>query len=96
VAESIGIHPVHLAREFRKHYHCTVGEYLRRLRIEHASRKLIESDSSLVDISEAAGFADQSHFGRTFKRLMGITPNGYRALFSSAKHIPNGSDDSRR
>ncbi len=76
----IGVHPVHLAREFRKHYHSTVGEYLRRLRIEYTIRELATSDASLVELAAAAGFSDQSHLSRTFKRHTGMSPATYRSL----------------
>ena len=78
LSEAVGVHPSHLARAFRRHYHCTVGEYVRQLRIEHACRQLSSANSSLAEVSVAAGFADQSHFGRTFKRLLGMTPAQYR------------------
>ena len=81
VATSVGVHPVHLAREFRKFYRCTIGEYIRQLRIEHACRALYASDAPLAAIAAAAGFSDQSHFSRTFKRLIGVTPAEYRAAF---------------
>jgi AraC family transcriptional regulator len=83
LATSVGVHPVHLAREFRKFYRCTIGEYIRQLRIEHACRELCMSDASLATIAAGAGFSDQSHFSRTFKRLVGMTPAEYRAAFSS-------------
>ena len=83
VAQEVGVHPVHLAREFRRNYHCTVGEYVRKLRIEHACRQLSGSGFSLSQISVGAGFSDQSHFSRTFKRAVGMTPAEYRASFSS-------------
>jgi AraC-like DNA-binding protein len=84
----IGVHPVHLAREFRKHYHSTVGEYLRRLRIEYITRELATSDASLVEIAATAGFSDQSHLSRTFKRHTGMTPARYRATLHDAKRVP--------
>ena len=43
VAEFAEVHPVSLARAFRKTYHCTVGDYVRRLRIESACQKLSSS-----------------------------------------------------
>ena len=82
LATSVGVHPVHLAREFRKFYRCTIGEYIRQLRIEHACRELSISDASLASIASAAGFSDQSHFSRTFKRLVDMTPAQYRVVFS--------------
>jgi AraC family transcriptional regulator len=79
VAESAGVHPVSLARAFRRTHHCTVGDYVRRLRVEFACQKLTGSDTPLVDIALSAGFSEQSHFSRTFKRLTGLTPSAYRS-----------------
>lgn len=81
IALVCGVHPVYLAREFRRYYRCTVGEYVRQLRIEAACRDLCESDLSLAEIASAIGFCDQSHFSRTFKRATGMTPTEYRAVF---------------
>ena len=85
VASAAGVHPVYLAREFRRCQGCTIGEYLRRLRIERACRQLSSTDESLATIAAATGFSDQSHFSRTFKRLMGMTPAQYRANFDPIK-----------
>jgi AraC family transcriptional regulator len=79
IAQSVGIHPVHLARTFRQQYGCTVGDYVRKRRIEFACRQVAHSHMSLPEIAQAAGFSDQSQFNRTFKRLMGITPGAFRA-----------------
>ena len=54
------------------------GEYVRRQRIALACRSLAESDMPLADVAIEAGFADQSHFTRTFKRQLGVTPAAYR------------------
>lgn len=80
VAKEVDIHPVHLARQFRKFYGCTLGEYLRELRIQSACRKLSTSDMALVDIALAAGFSHQAHFSRLFKRYTGMTPTEFRSL----------------
>jgi len=80
IAKIVGVHPVHLAREFHKYLHCTVGEYIRRLRIDYARQQLAESTLPLVEIALAAGFANQSHFSRTFKLNTGMTPSEYRRL----------------
>src|SRR5918993_4034027 len=74
VAKAVGVHPVHLAREFRKHFGCTVGDYLRHLRIDYASIQLLKSNKPLAEIASDAGFADQSHFSRFFKRFTHMTP----------------------
>lgn len=81
VAGAVGVHPVYLAATFRKHYHCTVGEYVRRLRIEAACREVSRTDAPLSEIAPAVGFYDQSHFTNVFKRHTGMTPAQYRAAF---------------
>jgi AraC family transcriptional regulator len=78
LAQEVGVHPVHLARTFRTQCGCSVGEYLRQLRVEDACRRLAASDTPLVEVALAAGFADQSHFSRTFQRLRGLTPAEFR------------------
>ena len=80
IAALVGMRPTYLARVFRQRYGCTVGEYLRRLRIEFACRQLSNSEKPLTLIAQDAGFFDQSHFSRTFKLLMGQTPTAYRKL----------------
>src|SRR5262249_43578911 len=70
IAHNVGVHPVHLAQTFHKTYQCTVGDYVRNLRIEYACHELATSEKPIVDIALAAGFCDQSHFTRTFKRAI--------------------------
>lgn len=79
IAASVGVHPSHLAREFKRHYGTSIGAYVRRLRLEWATGRLAASDDSLSSIAFAAGFANQSHFTRAFKSHTGLTPGGYRA-----------------
>jgi AraC family transcriptional regulator len=80
IAKSIGVHPVHLARVFRQKNGCTIGEYLRRLRIEFAAREIAAGDKALSEIAIVAGFADQSHLTKTFKTYFGLIPSEYRRL----------------
>lgn len=83
IAQETAVHPVHLARMFRKYYRCTIGEYVRMLRIENACRKMITTETPLIEIALTSGFSDQSHFTRIFKRLKGVTPAEYRAAFKT-------------
>jgi AraC family transcriptional regulator len=77
IAEEVGVHPVHLARAFRGHYGVSVGEHVRALRVAYA-RERIAAGIALTAVAAEAGFADQSHFTRTFKRLLGVSPAEYR------------------
>jgi AraC family transcriptional regulator len=79
LAETVGVHPAYLARAFRAHYGLSVGEYGRRLRLAWAAAELAGSETPLAEIAANAGFADQSHFTRVFRRHVGTTPARYRA-----------------
>ncbi len=81
IASMTGVHPVYLARAFRNYFGCSMGEYVRRLRIEAACHQLSGSELSLSEIASAVGFYDQSHFSNTFKRYTGVTPTEYRAAY---------------
>jgi AraC family transcriptional regulator len=83
IAAAVGIHPVHLCRAFRQQYGCTLGDYVRNLRVDLAARQLLVSRQSLVEIALAAGFADQSHFTKTFRRCTGMTPGAFRLRLRS-------------
>ena len=83
IAQTAGIHPVHLARVFRIHHHCTIGEYIRKLRIDFVCHELSKSSTPIAEISCRAGFYDQGHLSKTFKRLTGLTPTQYRISFRS-------------
>lgn len=78
LAAEAGVHPVHLAAVFRRFYNETMGEYIQKLRIEHASKLLLNKEIPLSEIAYESGFSDQSHFTRIFKRFAGITPGAFR------------------
>jgi AraC family transcriptional regulator len=78
IADAVHVHPTHLARVFRLHHGETIGRRVRRLRLDWAKARLIESDEALREIAVSAGFAHQSHFNRVFKQATGLTPASYR------------------
>ncbi len=69
----------HLIRTFKQHFNLTPHAYLINRRIQRGRREL-QSGASIVEAALNAGFADQPHFQRTFKRMMAATPNQYRRL----------------
>jgi len=81
LAQAVNVNPSYLARTFRRHHQCTIGEYVRRLRVQFACHQLTTSDLSLVEIALAAGFCAQSHFSYLFKLQTGLTPTEYRETF---------------
>jgi AraC family transcriptional regulator len=83
IAQAVGVHPAHLARVFRRHYHRTIGDYLRGLRIDRARHELSATEAPLIEIAATAGYCDQSHFSTAFRRHTGMTPSEYRRIFRS-------------
>ena len=83
IAQQVGVHPIHLSRVFRKHYGCTMADFLNRLRVQHACRALAAGWVDLADVASDSGFADQSHLGRIFKAYTGQTPGKFRSFFHS-------------
>lgn len=80
VAKAAGRHEVHVAREFRRFYGASVGEYLRRLRLDSAALRLADPRADICCVALDCGFSSHSHLCREFKRRFGLTPSQYRAL----------------
>lgn len=88
LAGSAGVDPTHFARAFRRWFGCSVGEYVRRLRLEHAAGRLAASEEPLAEIATACGFFDQSHLTNVFKLHLGFTPAEYRAAVRRGRSAP--------
>lgn len=80
LSHSLDIHPAHLSRDFPKYFHCTLGNYVRKLKIQKSLLLLPKKNIPLSSIAFECGFADQSHFIRCFKDNVGVTPFTYRSL----------------
>ena len=78
VAAEVGTHPTHLSRVFRERMGLPIGDYVQRLRVRWAVAELCRPGARLADVATAAGFADQSHLTRVFKRVTGATPSAFR------------------
>jgi AraC family transcriptional regulator len=86
VAATVGVHPIHLARTFRRHFRCTPGAFTRFRRLEKAVGLLSATTSPLTEIALSCGFADQSHLTHAFARWLGASPARYRALTAGHDH----------
>jgi len=80
VAAEAGVHPSQLNRAFRAYMNQTPGEYLRKVRMERATRQVLAGDLPLKAIATQAGFADQAHFTREFRRRHGVPPIEMRRM----------------
>jgi AraC family transcriptional regulator len=83
IAAEVGVHPIHLSCVFRQTYNCTIGERIRRLRVEFAAEQLTGTDLPLATIAQQAGFCNLSHLSVYFKRIMGLNPSEFRRSLRS-------------
>jgi AraC family transcriptional regulator len=89
LAAEHGVSAVRLSRAFQKFHSESLGEYVRRLRVQFACRRLRDPRTAIADIAMEAGFSDQSHLTRVFKRMTGRTPAAYRrevGALGAARH----------
>ena len=77
LAEAAGLSRFHLLRAFGRRYGLTPHAWLLRRRVNHA-KALLRGGASPAEAAVASGFADQSHLGLHFRRLVGLTPAAYR------------------
>ncbi len=77
LARLAGVSPFHLERLFARDYGVPVGEYVLARRVGLAAAG-IAAGLPLAEAALAAGFCDQSHLCRQFRRRMGVPPGCYR------------------
>jgi AraC family transcriptional regulator len=78
IASDAGVHPSHVCRAYRRFRGRTITDAIFGARVQHVARRLAESDEPLSVIASEAGFADQSHMTRVFKRVTGYPPGEHR------------------
>jgi AraC family transcriptional regulator len=78
LAALAGISPFHFSRLFKQSLGLSPHQYLLQQRVEQAKELLKNSQLAIADIALQCGFNSQSHLGKSFRTLTGITPNEYR------------------
>ena len=82
LARQYSYSPSHLIRSFHQAYGASPMQYLKKLRIEHASQLLLHSDATIQSVGEMVGLRIPSYFIRVFKQEIGITPAQYRMFYA--------------
>jgi len=77
LAKSVEKHPVYVARVFRNVYGTDIKTYRDKLRVGYAFAERLNNKRSLTSIAYETGFADQSHFNRRFKAVLGESPGKF-------------------
>jgi len=80
LAEFAGLSPWYFVRAFKQTAGVSPHRFLLQSRVERVKHLLVETELPLAQIAIAAGFGDQSHCTRWFRKLVGITPSRFRWL----------------
>jgi AraC family transcriptional regulator len=83
-ARAAGAHPAHASRLFRQCYGQSISEYAQGQSVRRALGRLAGAETTLSEVALSAGFYDQSHMSRVFRRVLGRTPGVQRALIAAA------------
>jgi AraC-like DNA-binding protein len=78
VANACGTEPAYLCRLFSRYHDESPYQFLTRLRMDHASRLLLDGASSVKSVAAALGFKDAFHFSRVFKSFHLVPPSRFR------------------
>ncbi|MDA3963350.1 MAG: AraC family transcriptional regulator [Planctomycetota bacterium] len=92
LAAAAGMSKAHFSRRFRGHYGTAPGEYVLRLRLEHACELLVTTHRTVRTIAAACGFDDPNYFARIFRKRIGSAPLAWR----SASRTRHTSEQNRR
>jgi AraC-like DNA-binding protein len=86
VSKELDMNPAYLSREFSKYFeNLSFGEYIRKIRIEKAIQLIQNGDYSMTEIAYLAGFSDQSHFTRIFRKFTSQTPLTFKRNWQKSK-----------
>ena len=78
LARIASLSPNQLRDRFRKHFRLSPVQFINRVRLHAASRLLVETHMSVVDIAIGTGFCDQNYFTRQFRNYFGVPPHRFR------------------
>ncbi|WP_184720111.1 AraC family transcriptional regulator [Caulobacter sp.] len=92
LARVAGVHPVHLARGYRRWLGAAPGDRLRTRRLERAADLLMRGRDPIGEIALASGFCDQSHLNRQFLKAYGVTPGEFARL-CGRPHVATVQDE---
>jgi AraC family transcriptional regulator len=80
LAEVAGFSVPHFHRIFTSHMGENISEYVRRVRLERAGRKLRMGAVDITEVALAAGYDTHAAFGKAFKQQYGLSPSEFRQL----------------
>ena len=79
--------PRHFSRRFKTEVGTSPADFVERLRLDEARRRLSSGDNSVENVGLSVGFKSSDAFRRAFERRLGVSPSDYRQRFSSAAKV---------
>ncbi|WP_188175584.1 AraC family transcriptional regulator [Paenibacillus sedimenti] len=78
ISDMFGVNGKYASQLFKEEFGMKFVDFLVNLRMEHAKTLLLQTDDSINDIAVKVGYVHAISFGRTFKKVVGVTPGDYR------------------
>ncbi|HIV02962.1 MAG TPA: helix-turn-helix transcriptional regulator, partial [Candidatus Aphodoplasma excrementigallinarum] len=78
IAEHVYLSKSYLSKIFKEEMHCSLTDYINRIRVEKSKLLMLDPRLSLVEVAAASGFDNQSYFTKVFRRVTGVSPGKYR------------------
>jgi len=80
LAQRTGLSVYQFEQRIYRIFELTVGQFIQKVRMDAAIRRLEEANDAITDIALDCGYSDQSTFSRQFKQVVGLSPGQYRRL----------------
>jgi AraC-like DNA-binding protein len=80
IADECHVNQAYLCRMFRRFDHSSPYQYLLRLKMNHAAKRLQQTDMMIKQVANESGFSDPFHFSRVFHSIFGLSPEAFRGL----------------
>lgn len=81
LASMVYLNTKYISDLFKKEYSITITDYIAKKRMEEAQQLLLDTDFSIIEVSDQVGYHDAKYFSKLFKRYHGISPAQYRKLY---------------
>lgn len=78
IADKVYLHPVYLSKIYKAETGESLGDYIIRMRMEHALYLLKKTNKKIYEITAELGYQNPQYFSKMFKKHYGLTPNEFR------------------
>jgi AraC-like DNA-binding protein len=87
VVAASGLHATNAGAAFQKVLGMSIGEYIRRHRLQHAMRLLVDTDMEIAEVAFECGYTSLARLYDAFQKRLGKTPRHYRLEFQQGRGV---------